>query len=238
MRTELIIKNIGVFLRRNAPQIAIGCGIIGFAVTNYLTAKATNDIRNEMDEIPMTKKEENICKIRHYILPAITGTLSAGLVLTGERKFENIQAGLIAAYAALDRKNKEYQKAVAERLSPEQLAELNHYTPDHMDIPSPAPNHIEIYDEWTQQFFETTMEELLDAQYQLNRSFALKNRANLNDWIELTGQNYCKDGNVVGWSLCNDLLWLDFEMEYIESDGHYYYNLHYPEPVIDYDRFY
>lgn len=227
------------FIKKNAPTILLALGATGMIATNVLTAIETKKIDKELDE-NMEKSEKIICHAKHYILPVITGGISLGLLFAGNQKYAKIESGLIAAYAALSDRYLQYQKKAGELLG-DRVTELEEALLEEQKSSFPvdvSEGNIIVYDENTQRYYETTILELTDAQYQLNRLFILREQASLNDWCELTGQEYLSYGNDVGWSIPagyrHEYCWIEFELEYHTLDGDYYYILHYPEPTADY----
>jgi hypothetical protein len=78
--------------------------------------------------------------------------------------------------------------------------------------------------EYYGKYFETTKEDVLLAEYRLNRDFTLCGYAALNDFYELLGLEKSESGEVLGWTLENswsevgEYPWVDFEHETVTMD--------------------
>lgn len=55
------------------------------------------------------------------------------------------------------------------------------------------------YEDHLGKFFESTMHEVLDAEYALNRKFIKEGQVCLNDFFELLGQPVTLEGELVRW---------------------------------------
>lgn len=242
---ELIVRETRRFLHKHGKDVMIIAGTIGLVATNVLVAKATVNLieeKNETEE-PPTKKEERIMMVRHYAAPAILGVTSMGLVLAGNRKYAKTEASLISAYTALNERYLAYRNKVIAELGEERNdsleCELIEEKTSNMKIPkSYEPGFVTIYDEFDTShgdngFFTISMCELQDAEYQLNRMFAVKGWVSLNDFYELLGWEYTMKGEELGWGMehafdQNGIVWVDFSHELVaKPDGTEYYILRY-----------
>lgn len=67
------------------------------------------------------------------------------------------------------------------------------------------------YDSFSQRYFETTIEKVIQAEYHLNRNFMFAGTIPLNDFYEFLGLEKTDFGDTVGWSSVNgDIYWIDF----------------------------
>ena len=66
------------------------------------------------------------------------------------------------------------------------------------------------YDEFSERYFTSTIDKVLQAEYHLNRNLALGGIMTLNDWFEFLGLEKAPDGDTLGWSVCDSYYWLDF----------------------------
>jgi hypothetical protein len=100
------------------------------------------------------------------------------------------------------------------------------------------------YEEYHGKIFESTKEEVLIAEYCLNKNFALRGYANLNEFYEFLGLPGTKEGGILGWSLDAGVefygySWIDFEHQLVTmDDGLECYIIGMPfSPTVDYMDF-
>ncbi len=95
-----ILKPVGRFLKRNGPTILCITASAGVVISNYLTGKAVL----EADKILSRPHDENTKKevIKTYIPPVIASTATIACIIGAHLANKKIQAGLIAAYGAVN----------------------------------------------------------------------------------------------------------------------------------------
>ena len=75
------------------------------------------------------------------------------------------------------------------------------------------------YDSFSQRYFESTIEKVIQAEYHLNRNFMFAGVIPLNDFYEFLGLEKTELGDAVGWSNCNgDIYWIDFNHHRLTLD--------------------
>ena len=75
------------------------------------------------------------------------------------------------------------------------------------------------YDSFSQRYFESTIEKVIQAEYHLNRNFMFAGVIPLNDFYEFLGLEKTELGDAVGWSNCNgDIYWIDFDHHRLTLD--------------------
>ena len=112
---------------------------------------------------------------------------------------------------------------------------------DIKEAPIPAEeNEFIFYDYFSHRDFLAKLEDVIAAQYDLNRLFALRGYAMLNDYYALLGLPQTDDGAILGWSLDSGIEfygyeWIDFiNQKHEEEDGSVWYSIFMPfEPTID-----
>ena len=137
------------FLRKHGPALLTAAGVGGFAVSNYLTAKA---VLKSQDKIKAAKLKSDEIKAkevsdeytreqkaqelgRHWVretmvigrdfAPAmVTGSVAIICVVSSHRLMHNKQAALAAAYTALAQGFQAYRKRVQEEVGAERELEL------------------------------------------------------------------------------------------------------------------
>lgn len=75
------------------------------------------------------------------------------------------------------------------------------------------------YDSFSQRYFETTIEKVIQAEYHLNRNFMFFGTIALNDFYDFLGLEKTDFGDTVGWSSVNgDIYWIDFNHRRVTLD--------------------
>ena len=190
-------------------------GVIGTAVS---AAKATPKFIDICKDLETDAKPEKIeylkaaCKC--YIPSALIGLSTIACIFGANGLNRRQQASLASAYMLVDNAYKEYKKKAKElygkdsdirirkEIAEENLEELG-------DV-------LLFYDEYSGRYFERTMLEVLDAEYYLNRQFALEGQTTLNGFYHLLNLPLIEGGDVVGWF--GDSAWIDFEHDLVTMD--------------------
>jgi hypothetical protein len=101
------------------------------------------------------------------------------------------------------------------------------------------------YEEYTCNFFSSTIDKVLKAEYLFNKQLSVVGHASLNEFYRLLGIPGIEAGEYLGWSVYDGYYattsnpWVDFEHSKMEDDdGCEYYYLNYSnQPSINYDMF-
>lgn len=208
----------------------LGCaGVIATAVTAVkATPKALKIIEKEFEDVPPTKKEAVEATWKCYIPSAIIGIATIGCVIGSTGISYKSQASLISAYTLLERSYKEYKDKVKELFGEDGEREVkasivrDHFMEgDH--IPTPLGEKLIFYIDHYEDFFERTMLEVKDAEYELNRKFTREGLATLNDFFRLLDLPETEIGELIGWSIDgayeeSGYFWIEFEHTLITMD--------------------
>lgn len=86
------------------------------------------------------------------------------------------------------------------------------------------------YDGYSNRFFESTIEQVMSAEYHLNRNYVLRGYTVLNELYEFLGLDDTEEGSVLGWAPIDDgMYWIDFNHHKARlKDGTEYYILQMP----------
>lgn len=172
-----------------------------------------------------------------YIPPFVVGASTIACVLGANILNKHQQASLASAYALIDSSYKEYKAKlkelygeeahnnivdaiVAEKCndvhifagsSSQQLpsAVSGLASSDIQEIESDSEPRL-FYDEYSGRYFETTIEKVLLAEYHLNRNYILRGFAKLNEFYNFLGLETTDYGETVGWDVCSEIYWIDF----------------------------
>ena len=246
MNTARILAKSKSFLKRQSPTILTCIGAVGVVATAVLAVKATpkamelieeeiektnDNLRAEAYEAgspscaQISKLEPiEVVKVawKPYIPAVITGTATIACIFGANVLNQRQQAALTSAYIFLEQSYKEYKKKVEETLGEEKALDIEkaivkeRFTEEEM---IPIPENEEkclFYEEHYGKFFERTMLEVRDAEYQLNRKLMKEGEASLNDFMALLDLPELEYGNTLGWSQEDgfdfyNYTWIEFE---------------------------
>lgn len=225
MNTKTLIPK----LKRASPTILTILGAAGVVGTAVLAVKATpkalklcEAIRlervNDYQEEP-TKMEYIQAAWKPYI-PAVSVGIATIICIIGANGLNRKQqAAITSAYILLDNAYKEYQKKVKELYGEDSDRHIrSEIVKDHYEHQEPAEGKLLFFDFFSGRYLERTAEQIVDAEYHLNREFVHKDYVTLNEWYELLGLDPVDFGDVLGWSIgagenFYNYQWIDFEHE-------------------------
>lgn len=218
-----------VSLKRSAPMMLSVVAVIGVAATAVTTANATvkaAKIISSKREV-MTKKDV-VKATWHCYIPSAIAFITTSACILGAAVFNHRQqVSLASAYALIDSQFKEYKNKVkeiygedahkkilmslgAEKAKNPELIAYDCFGYSDLDFGSLDEIEHLFYDEFSERYFTSTIDKVLQAEYHLNRNLALGGTMTLNDWFEFLGLEKALDGDALGWSTCDAYYWLDF----------------------------
>lgn len=192
--------------------------------TAVLTAKATPKAMTRVENAQkekgedLTKFETAIAAAPAYIPPILTGLATFACMFGANAVNKRQQASLISAYALLDNSYKEYKKKVEEvygegsnekvqaEIAKDKYEESGFEPDDGMKL---------FYDDFSGRLFESTIEKVKDAEYNLNRDLSMQGYVTLNDFYNYLGLVPIDGGDDLGWSAAMNFEyywqeWIDF----------------------------
>lgn len=225
--------NARLFLKRNASTILTCIGGIGVVGTAILAVNATPKALRVLEEAKEEKGEEltvmeKVVVAGPKFVPAIvvgaaTVTCIFGANVLNKRK----QAALISAYALIDKSYSEYKDKLKELYG----EETHQNIVDSIAIEKAKDTHINaatlgtmcdtsleddysepvlFYDEYSNRYFEASIEQVILAEYHVNRNLVLRGYTPLNELYDFLGLEPTEYGSTVGWSVEDELYWIDF----------------------------
>ncbi len=229
---------------KNLPSILTGVSAIGVFATGYFSTKAAYEtIKTLGSEVSEFEKEEWKEVALNYIPAIASATLTIGAMVTANTISKTRIKGLTTAYANLNTRFNKFKLAAMGALGSEGYKQLMETEAKNGIKESPIPteeNEFIFYDYFSHQDFLAKLEDVIAAQYDLNRLFVLRGYAMLNDYYELLGLPQTEDGAILAWSLDSGIEfygyeWIDFINEkHEEEDGSVWYSIFMPfEPTID-----
>ena len=221
------------FVKRNASTILTVTGGVGVVATTVMAVKATPKAVTLLEKAKEEKGEEltTFEKVqvawKPYIPAALIGAGTITCIFGANVLNKRQQASLASAYAFLDSSYREYKKKVEELYGEEGVAHIreeiakDNYEP----MKNPDDNKELFYDEFSKTYFEATKEEVLQAEYDINRMIATESGAALYEFYECLNLPYEPYAKELGWSqgILSDMYWtywLDFDhSQMITEDG-------------------
>lgn len=222
------------FLSRNASTILTIVGGVGVVGTAVLAATATpkaialiEDAKEEKGE-DLTKWETVKAAGPVYIPTVAIGVSTLVCIFGANILNKRSQAAFASAYALIDNAYKEYKGKLKELYGEEAhnkiidaiaVEKAEDVTVSNYNLTSYCDLSVQdgtseprlFYDEYSNRFFETTVEQVMNAEYHLNRNFVLRGYAYLNEFYEFLGLEPTDYGSKVGWSIDDDcIFWIDF----------------------------
>lgn len=248
-----LLHHSKLFLKKNASTILTCVGGIGVIATSVMAVKATPKALSLLDEAKEEKGEEltktEVVKVAGpaYIPAIITGTATIACIFGANILNKRHQAALMSAYALLDNTYKDYQNKVKELYGEDidgvvrdEIAKDKYKDADI----SVSDEKQLFYDEYSQRYFESTTEDVLRAEMNINRALNDHGGAYLNDYFELIGLESTDYGDHLGWSAC-DLYetywsnWIKFEHRktFIDDDLEVTIVSIITEPTFDFENY-
>lgn len=249
-----------LFIKRNAPTILTVTGGIGVVTTSVMAAKATPKAIRLLEEAKnekgaeLTKREKVKIAGPVYIPTIIMGVGTLACIFGANILNKQHQAALVSAYAMLDSSYKEYRQKLKELYGEEAHENIvnaiaiekaedmyvrNAYMCGTCDLTSDdsCSDPVLFYDEHSGRFFESTIEQVINAEYHLNRNYILRGYSFLNEFYEFLGIEETEYGSVLGWTPTDDgEYWIEFNhRKAIGKDGREFYVIEMPfEPTYDF----
>ena len=237
---QKMLHESGLYIRKYSP-VALSCAAsIGVIVTAVVAVKATpkalvlihTDSKKNHGGDPhaYTKKEAVLSAWKCYIPAVAFGASTIACIMGANALNRRQQAALTSAYALVQNSYKEYKdklkelygeeahNAIVNSIVAEKCKEVSISSPSFisnssLDFGEGMEPEITrtFYDSFSQRYFESTIEKVIQAEYHLNRNFMFAGVIPLNDFYEFLGLERTDFGDKVGWSSVNgDIYWIDF----------------------------
>lgn len=236
------------FLKEQSPAILTYVGAAGVVVTSVMAARATlkaskiiEDAESEKEKTLTTKEKIKVAGPA-YIPTVVVGATTIACVIGSNVLNKRKQAALISAYKMLDESFKEYKDKVEEvygKGSDKKIRE--ELTKDKYEDNKSANNGKQLfYDDFSKRYFESTKEDVLAAEYEINKRLSQGGGAYLNEFYELVDLPPTKSGEALGWSIGQMMdmywdCWLEFHHEEIKMpDGRSCIAIYFTEPLPDF----
>lgn len=216
--------------------------LIGLGATIIFTARAAIKVKEELDDIyeyeAVIPSKREIAKVvvPHLIPPIISGTFTTAVILSNCEMSKRRELALLGLLSG--------SETAYNRLKEQMLDSTINKVKNADLVPKRADNRhreeicceeaIKWRDNWTGRFFYATINEVVRAEYDLNRRYALTESVLLNDFYDLLGLPPSADDNI-GWSFPDDLFvgcrWIEFDhMPATDANEGHYILISFPFP--------
>lgn len=239
--------NVINWAKKNAPTILTILGGIGFVTTVGLTIRATvksvekvknieNDIADGLHDDgdavvcqELTKLEVVEACWTEYIPTAAVGIASLICIFGANALNQKQQAALASAYSALLSSYEGYRSQVrsicGEKTDEMIMKAIEQEKKDKEDNRPPWDEfqifYLDCYSKG--KFFERTMQQIMDAEYNANRWFILNGQLTLNEFLRILDLEPVEEGDEIGWDdYIGETLygyrWIDFCHRHYQTD--------------------
>lgn len=225
-----LLNSAKLFVNKNGSTILTCVGGVGVIATTVMAVQATPKALCLLE----AKKEEKGEKLTAwetietagmtYLPTVITGVATIGCIFGANVLNKRQQAALMSAYALLDNSYKEYKKKVAELYGEDAEREVrDELAKDKYEETEVSDGKRLFYDEFSERYFESTTEDVLRAEYNINRMLSEGGGVFLNEFYDELGLETVDYGDYLGWSsweivetLC--YCWIDFSHRKVVMD--------------------
>ena len=252
--------DVKLLWKRHGSTVLTVAGGIGVVLTTIAAIKATPKALESLVEAKEEKNEEltTIEKIKvvgpKYIPTILIGTGTILCIFGANITSKRHQAALVSAYALVDSSFKEYKQKLKELYGEETHNNVidaiavekvdrdwgvsGSYFGQSCDLANEEAcgEPVLFYEEISGRYFESTIEQVINSMYHLNRNYILRGYAYLNELYDFLGLEQNDYGSVMGWAPNDEgEYWIEFSTrKTVLDDGLEVYILELPfEPVYD-----
>lgn len=231
-------------IAKKSPLLLTCLAALGVGITSILTGIATNKATKiveqdrehaSMNNETYTKKDiVNSCW-KCYIPATISGGLTIVCIFGANALKNSQQIALASAYNLLSTSYKEYQDKVKDIYGEEVHNNImESIVADKMDIQAQdlfgsstlnirdaeyTEKRRTFYDKFSDRFFESTLSDVIQSEYHLNRNYCLMGDVTVNNFYDFLGIPRIEGGDELGWNICSGLEWIDFNHNLINENN-------------------
>lgn len=223
--------DVQLFLKRNSSTILTCVGAVGVAVTAIMAVKATPKAITLLENAK-EKKGEKLSKWETvktagpvYIPSVLTGAATVACIFGADVLNKRQQAALVSAYALLDQSYRNYKTKVDELYGEEagekvreSIAKDEYEEQKDEIVKTEGSDKQLFYDFYSGRYFESTIADVIWAEYEVNRALATYGGIGLNEFYNLLDLEELPEYNEIGWSAGQISetyweYWIDFDHE-------------------------
>lgn len=243
------LSAFGRGISRHLPDILAAIGVAGIGATAYLSGKSALKI----DAILKETSEETLSKrtsiqILKAAAPAIGAGIASAACMIASARISGVRIkALNGAYISLQNNFRDYKLAAAgvagskvQEVIRDASKEKNITFDGALGKNEDGELLYIFYDEYSRRQFPSTLTDVMEAEYQLNRLFVKRGWATLNEFYRYLDIPGWESGDMLGWDICAGsefygYEWVDFvNTKHITENGDIWYSIEMPfEPTID-----
>lgn len=258
-----IVQTASRFAKRHGATILTIAGGVGVVATTVTAIKATPKALQKLEEAEKEKgdnlsKWEKVKVAGPTYLPTIAiGAGTVMCVIGVHLLTSRTQANVASAYALLERSYSEYKdklielygqeahEEIVDAIAAEKAENVGVRTPGYIGqsslfVDEQCGETRLFYEPFGERFFEATLEQVISAEYHLNRNYNLRGYSVLNEFYDFLGLEPTDYGNEVGW--CNydeGTFWIEFNHRKTELNGEKYIVIEMPyAPDLEWKDYY
>ena len=235
-----LCQTVSNALKKASPTILTCIGAVGVVATAVLAVKATPkalemvraDSRKKHDGDPHAATKVEVVKScwKCYVPAVATGAATIICIFGANTLNRKQQASLASAYALVSHQYNDYKrklkeiygeeahKKIMESLAAEKV-DKDHtimaqglFGNSSLDFEDSGEEERLFYDSFSGRYFTSTISKVLQAEYHLNRNFALcGGGVALNHFYDLLGIGDISEGDTIGWFVNDEMYWIDFD---------------------------
>lgn len=224
------------WIKRNGSRILTCFGAGGMIAAVVLAVKATPKAMRACTDAQVEKGRNRLTKLEiigaaapAYISTATVGIGALACIFGANALSKRQQAALASAYTALASAFEGYRERVERLCGPGTNAMLDKTDAqergdaDDDRPPWDEPQTFYLDCDGKAQFFERTMEDVLRAEYCINRNLVLRGNVTLNELLAFLRLEPVAEGDRIGWDeYIGETLygyrWIDFEHRYFVTE--------------------
>ena len=240
---KININQIGKAIAKNIPHLLTGVGILWFGISATAAFDAGLKAKEIVQQSEDAKSAAKAMMVE--VLPAVGAfVVGTSCVIMSDVASTRIIKSTEAAYKRLSANFGEYRAAVIGALGAEadKLA-CKAATDSHAPVteePVLQEGCYHFYDPFSRNDFVAKMEDVIAAEYYINRRLSENGFASINEFYDYLALPHIDRGNDLGWDISElsdytGVCWIDFEnVEHVEEDGTRWYSILYAyDPTID-----
>lgn len=225
----------GLYFKRKGPAILSILGSVGVVTTTAIAIKKAPKATEKISDLEKKKGgklsifETTLAVAPDYAPVLASGIASIACILCANSLNEKKQSNLASAYILSSNTFNEYRKTLiclhGEEADEEVINEIVRRRADLcvLDLEL-SEDKLLFYEPISNTMFARCEREVMDAEYHLNRNFALRGCASLNEFYQFLGLPETEEGEAIGWSMSSGISWVDFEHSpKTKEDGTVYY---------------
>ena len=236
------------FIRKDKQFLLNFASVVGVGLTMFTAIKGTKEACR-LTEDNMTTKEKIKKTWKCYIPSGLIATSTVLCIIYSDHVSMNEKIALLNTLTTIQNNYTNLKSAVDETCNLETREEIIKKT-----IKEKVPKDLYLertgekifYEDYRGKYFNTTIDNVLKAEYLFNKQLSIVGYASLNDFYKLLGLSETENGDYLGWTVkdcyySSDTTnpWVDFVHEKMyDDDGIEYYHVAYSnEPIVNYDMF-